>query len=763
MTGDLEILSARFETLPAPLGPGWVMRITATARNIRRIAYPFEARVAQQPVDFLCVGLKGDLFEGYLRQIPHPGDRLFVGYLQANVPTSVVYQPQISGTLVASQGEASVAIPGTGDRNAALSPPSLSASTEVSASLEPTAPAVAQAPPVPAPLPAVAGALQRSDGIDLYFDNTLPAWADLRNAGISFIIHKCSEGGGITDPRFSSRYRDTRTNGFIRGSFHFYRHTDAQAGSVQGDQVVAAVSRLRPGDLAPALDFENAALVLHQHEPASAADWRTELLEFLDTVETKLGRIPSIYTSASAWQHLSGQNDYVAADFASFVNYPLWVKSYRPRFIPVADATQNPPVNVNVDLDAEPHPPTLVFRTAAGQAGETRYSRQRLATNPLAANIPGPWGNRWTFWQYTPFTPSSLLPPHGFSDWKLDFDVTHNGIYFLRGLADLGRTAPHLIGNLELVAWANADGGLHLFEYVNNAWIEDDRLANAAALRAAGDPVALAIGNEEFVIYRAANEHIIALTRSLTDTGDNPWTATDISNAAAVDDPIAVILQNEIHVVFGDEANRHVHLRRTRDAWQSEQLADPAGARSISGSAAGYLYAGVLHIVSRAGTDGHLLDFSTPAGAHAPIDLTANAQAVNVPAATYRPATYTQAGHAPRIVFRALHGHIWQIERDTLTATDLSAASGAPTAWGSPSCVIAGGVHILYRGGDNGINEIFEGGGRWLTRPVASDAAAEPAAFLDHFGHAAVSFRALHGRVRLARCVNDAWVVEDVG
>jgi hypothetical protein len=101
MNGDFAILSARFDTLSEPVGPGWVMRITAKARNIRLRAYPFMARVANQRVDFLCIGLNGDLFEGYLRQTPRPGDRLFVGYVKADVATSIVYQPGDVGPSVA--------------------------------------------------------------------------------------------------------------------------------------------------------------------------------------------------------------------------------------------------------------------------------------------------------------------------------------------------------------------------------------------------------------------------------------------------------------------------------------------------------------------------------------------------------------------------------------------------------------------------------------------------------------------------------------
>lgn len=99
MTGDFAILSARFESLARPSGPGWVMRITATARGIHHVAFPFTARMADQRVEFLCVNFAGDLFEGYLRQIPRLGDRLFVGYSDANTPTSIVFQGTVGPSI----------------------------------------------------------------------------------------------------------------------------------------------------------------------------------------------------------------------------------------------------------------------------------------------------------------------------------------------------------------------------------------------------------------------------------------------------------------------------------------------------------------------------------------------------------------------------------------------------------------------------------------------------------------------------------------
>jgi hypothetical protein len=100
MSSDFSILSARFEALPQPVGPGWVMRVTAKARNIQHIAFPFVARVADQKVDFLYVNFAGDVFEGYLLHTPRPGDRLFVGYAEANTPTSIIFQPGSVGPAI---------------------------------------------------------------------------------------------------------------------------------------------------------------------------------------------------------------------------------------------------------------------------------------------------------------------------------------------------------------------------------------------------------------------------------------------------------------------------------------------------------------------------------------------------------------------------------------------------------------------------------------------------------------------------------------
>ena len=88
-----DVLSASVEMLPRPLGPGWVMRVSGRARNLQPRALPFVARVGAQMVDGLAINSAGDQFEGFLRRVPAPGERLFVGYLNPNLSTPITYQP----------------------------------------------------------------------------------------------------------------------------------------------------------------------------------------------------------------------------------------------------------------------------------------------------------------------------------------------------------------------------------------------------------------------------------------------------------------------------------------------------------------------------------------------------------------------------------------------------------------------------------------------------------------------------------------------
>ena len=160
------------------------------------------------------------------------------------------------------------------------------------------------------------------------------------------------------------------------------------------------------------------------------------------------------------------------------------------------------------------------------------------------------------------------------------------------------------------------------------------------------------------------------------------------------------------------------------------------------------------------------MEFSRDGSAPLGTDLTTastDGGGAHPPAATYRPSVYTPGAGAPRIVFRALRGDLWEIERDTLVARNLTTAAGAPKAAGSPSAVFAGGVmHALYRTRDGRIIDLFATATGFAQQqvPCTVDAAADPTAYIDG-GNAAVTFRASDGTIQRAELAGGNWTCAD--
>jgi GH25 family lysozyme M1 (1,4-beta-N-acetylmuramidase) len=549
----------------------------------------------------------------------------------------------------------------------------------------------------------------RLDGIDIYKLNTgFPSFSRIAKAGFSFVFHKASQFR--VDTKLEERWLQISQAGMLRGAYHMLHHN---AGSVadQVERFVSAVQRLVPGDLGPALDLED-------RDPGHHADyWVPRIRQFADLIEARLGRQPIFYTSRSYWQEFVG-NDL------GFGQYPLWV----------VWANQGEPA------------------------------------------LPAGWA-KWYFWQWHWEQSTSPMPtPFAASDKGVDLNRFNGAIYQLRGMADLGHTAPHLVGNQECIAYSQPDGRLHLLGYVAGSWVDRDVFSEipwpniiGTLPLAAGDPAAVALGNEQVIVYRSVSGGIHALTRTLSAPNSN-WHAVDITGGGgkAIDDPFVLVFENNVHVIHWDQFNAQVHVMRVNGVWRAESIVDrvtPNTPSQISGSATAYKYRNVFHVVSRSRRDGHLFDFTTPLGSAPSQDLTAASHGpggITPPAATYRPATYTAAGKAPQIIFRAVRGDIWQIERDTLLAVNLSQDAGhAPPAAGSPTAIVTDQAHVFYRTMDGTIIDIFDDAGVWRRRTACSDAAADPTAFVDSRGHAAVSFRANDGAIRIARFVNGAWKCEN--
>jgi GH25 family lysozyme M1 (1,4-beta-N-acetylmuramidase) len=562
-------------------------------------------------------------------------------------------------------------------------------------------------------------------GFDINQDNGdrtegLTEFAALKQVGKIFGIAKLAQAG--VDQAFDTRYPLIRDAGMIRGSYDFFAPVDV------GDQiafVVDHVKRLTPGDLAPAIDLEDGSRALdRKYNYSSSAAGRNSLFvdisTWLDAVEARLGRAPIIYTGV-LWRE-----QFNAANFPNLPDmsvYPLWTA--HP--IPVAE---------------DDH--------ASGEVlnGWSDYTFWQYAEDKRGDKKKGAPARLWGIDPY--------IEPGTERFDGIDYNAFNGSIYGLRGLADLGHTAPHVAGNRESIAYTAPDGNLHLLEWAAGAWSDQD-LSSAAPVAAQGDPAAIATELEQVILYRTADGAVIALTRPLADV-NAPWSVATIATDA-IDDPFVVRIGNEFHAVYWDNLNEQIHMFRAADGtWQREQAGDPTALLpppEASGSGVVYVYQNGIHVVSRAGPDGHLVDIFKGNGGRPFEDFTstsADGDGQAPPAATYRPTTYTPSGAAPRVVFRGVRGSIWQVERDTLAAKNLTLAASAPAAAGSPSAVFTDRCYIIYRGTNGAINVIYDDAGTWRTV-----AAADPTAYVDLNGNVAVSFFANDG-VHVARLVNGTWV-----
>jgi lysozyme len=151
-------------------------------------------------------------------------------------------------------------------------------------------------------------------GIDVSRYQHLIAWEEVKemsvgNIRLGFAFIKATEGLDDTDPQFRRNWRKTRSNGIIRGAYHFFIAT--RDGKMQAEHFIKRVE-LESGDLPPVLDVE------HRYG-VSKQQLQKEVKEWLQTAENYYRVRPIIYTNVDFY------NQYLGSDFDA---YPLWVAHY---------------------------------------------------------------------------------------------------------------------------------------------------------------------------------------------------------------------------------------------------------------------------------------------------------------------------------------------------------------------------------------------------------------------------------------------------
>jgi lysozyme len=149
-------------------------------------------------------------------------------------------------------------------------------------------------------------------GIDVSHFQGIINWQKVVTSNIAFGFAKATEGVGFKDTHFTANYDGMKSNGILRGAYHFFRPgVDAKA---QADSFLHVVRQLQPGDLPPALDVEVA-------DGKSASVIIKGVQVWIDAVEKALGRTPFIYTFTPFWNSNLGGT-------SAFAENPLWIAQF---------------------------------------------------------------------------------------------------------------------------------------------------------------------------------------------------------------------------------------------------------------------------------------------------------------------------------------------------------------------------------------------------------------------------------------------------
>jgi GH25 family lysozyme M1 (1,4-beta-N-acetylmuramidase) len=146
-------------------------------------------------------------------------------------------------------------------------------------------------------------------------------WKDVWNKGARFAYIKATESTGYRSSTFSSQYTDSYNVGMIRGAYHFAVPSDS-SGAVQANFFVnngggwKADGRTLP----PMLDIEYNpyGATCYGLSTQQMIQW---IADFSNTVLSRTGRTPTIYTTTDWWTKCTGNS-------TGFANNPLFIARY---------------------------------------------------------------------------------------------------------------------------------------------------------------------------------------------------------------------------------------------------------------------------------------------------------------------------------------------------------------------------------------------------------------------------------------------------
>jgi GH25 family lysozyme M1 (1,4-beta-N-acetylmuramidase) len=157
--------------------------------------------------------------------------------------------------------------------------------------------------------------------LDVSHHNTVDSFQSIYNFGIRGIIHKSSQGTGMTDKTYASRRTSAVRAGLLWGAYHFADNSNVKA------QVDNFMKSAQP---------EEHTLMALDYEPNGSSTMSlNQAREFMELLDEKLGRKTVLYSGNLIKEQLKTDKD------GFWGSHPLWLAQYGPRIkLPFAWAEQ---------------------------------------------------------------------------------------------------------------------------------------------------------------------------------------------------------------------------------------------------------------------------------------------------------------------------------------------------------------------------------------------------------------------------------------
>jgi len=137
----------------------------------------------------------------------------------------------------------------------------------------------------------------------------------VKNAGISFVIIKCTEGLTTIDPMFATNLTNAKQAGLKVGVYHFSRATDNQSAIAEAQHFISVINQnggFAVLDIAPAFDIETKEGSTKAMVSSIAKTW-------IETVKRASNMQPLIYSYPSFIDEFLDE---------TVANIPLWLAAY---------------------------------------------------------------------------------------------------------------------------------------------------------------------------------------------------------------------------------------------------------------------------------------------------------------------------------------------------------------------------------------------------------------------------------------------------